>query len=302
MIRANLYEDTHSRQDFQGGPEGAIRIHPLRSQPRTSLTSVRAIRGIGGGPISGNRSSDGKSHVTSWKEGCPPTWLAGGRLARARPPACARAGPPKSASGLRGGHQLSTPRCVLPLADGLFEGVVVDEEHRILYLARERTSRARLAAGSRVDTGKKLQLDEIAARAASRRSLPKQARREAGELATPEHPGVRSRRFDRRVLHAFAGEPLHELAVDIDERIVDAAGDPQEPQIRVGFGIEPGKRRFEFGIDPTGAECADPRKSVQMIETGEQSLRSTHGQAGDGARAPVGGDAVRVLDPGNDFA
>ena len=46
------------------------------------------------------------------RRGLPPHVGFGGRLARARPPACARAGPPKSASGLRGGHQLSSPPCV----------------------------------------------------------------------------------------------------------------------------------------------------------------------------------------------
>src|SRR2546430_3332503 len=52
------------------------------------------------------------------------------------------------------------------------------------------------------------------------------------------HPGVRAGRLDAGVMDALRREPIAELAIAVDQAILGAAGNPQQPKLAVGRSEE----------------------------------------------------------------
>ena len=89
-----------------------------------------------------------------------------------------------------------------------------------------------------------------------------------------------------------------ELAIGLDEPVLRAAGDPQQPQPVVGLGVETGERGLVFLGQAAGAEGADPGEAIERVEPHEQRLGAAHREAGDGARLASLGGAVGLSTAG----
>ena len=110
---------------------------------------------------------------------------------------------------------------------------------------------------------------------------------EVCQVAAPDHPGVGAGSFDVHVSDGFRGEPGSEIAIEFDQLVGGAAGDPEQMELLIGFGVERGKFFVEFGRDAAGAESANPGKFIQSIQAGEQRFRAAHGETGDSAGVAV---------------
>jgi len=106
---------------------------------------------------------------------------------------------------------------------------------------------------------------------------------------------------DVYVLDAFAGEPGAEIAIDFNQAVFGAAGDPEQVKLLAGFGVQRGKFLIEFGSEAAGAESADVGKFIKSVEAGEQRFGAAHGQAGDGAGVAISLDEISGFDLRDDF-
>ena len=132
-------------------------------------------------------------------------------------------------------------------------------------------------------------------------SLAEQELSEVREVAAPDHPSVHAGCFDVGVLDVVGVEPLAELAVDFDQAVFSAAGDPQQPDLRIGPGVKIGEFLLEFRRETTRAESANPGKFVEGVQAREQRFGSAHGQPGNGAGGAASVDTVFGFHPWHDF-
>src|ERR1700727_1958706 len=77
--------------------------------------------------------------------------------------------------------------------------------------------------------------------------LLEEQRSELNEVVAPNHPSVEAGSLDLSNGHVPGFEVGDESPVRIDERVLGAAGDPEETEV-CGFGIERGKRLSEVEI------------------------------------------------------
>jgi len=124
---------------------------------------------------------------------------------------------------------------------------------------------------------------------------------EVGQVAAPDHPGVHARCFHVGVGDGFGGEPFAQVAVDVDEMVFGAAGDPEQFDLLAGVGVECGEFLVEFGTEAAGAEGANPGELVERVEAGEERFCAAHGETGDGARVAILLCEVFGFDARNDF-
>jgi len=98
---------------------------------------------------------------------------------------------------------------------------------------------------------------EVCARESAEKQLG-----EFSQVAAPDHPAVHAGSFDVGVLDAFGGEPGSEIAIDFDQAVLGAAGDPEQVKLLAGFGVECRKFLVEFGGETAGAKRADVGKCI----------------------------------------
>src|SRR6267154_524477 len=70
--------------------------------------------------------------------------------------------------------------------------------------------------------------------------------------------------FDVHVLDGFGSEPGAEIAIVFDQVVVVAAGNPEQVQLLIAFGVKRGKFLVEFRREAAGAEGADPGKFIEV--------------------------------------
>ena len=124
---------------------------------------------------------------------------------------------------------------------------------------------------------------------------------EVGQVTAPDHPGVHARSFDVGMRDGFGGEPFAQVAVDVDEMVFGAAGDPEQFDLLAGVGVECGEFLVEFRTEAAGAKGANPGELVERVEAGEERFCAAHGETGDGARVAILLYKVFGFDARNDF-
>jgi len=81
---------------------------------------------------------------------------------------------------------------------------------------------------------------------------------------------VHAGRFDVGVRDIFGRQPFAEVAVDFDQAIFGAAGDPQQLDLRIGPGIKIGELLVEVRREAAGTECTNVCELVERVQAGEQ--------------------------------
>ena len=136
---------------------------------------------------------------------------------------------------------------------------------------------------------------------ATGRGLAEEEGGKIDQVAAPDHPGVGAGGFDAGVFDVFGGEPGAEFAIDVDEVVVGAAGNPEQAELPGGFGVERGEFLVEFFGDAAGAEGADPGKLIEGVQASQQGFGAAHGEAGDGAGVTVLDGGIGGFDAREDF-
>src|SRR2546426_11545692 len=84
-----------------------------------------------------------------------------------------------------------------------------------------------------------------------------------------------------RSLNPFRLEPVAELAVELEQVVVRAAGDPKQAQLGVGLRVEGRELRVEVLCETARAESADPREVVERVQAGQERLGAAHRESRD---------------------
>src|SRR5579859_3881237 len=101
-------------------------------------------------------------------------------------------------------------------------------------------------------------------------SLAKQQRREVGQVTPPEYPAMPTRSFNSCMLHTLRFEPCSQVAVERDQMIVSATGDPQKMELLVCLCIQRRKVGMKVFRNSTGAEGANPGKLIEVVQARQQ--------------------------------
>ena len=107
---------------------------------------------------------------------------------------------------------------------------------------------------------------------ARRFRLSKYQLSELRQVPPPYHPGVHAWCFDVGVFHAFGRKPLAQIAVQSDQIIFGAAGDPESVQLLIVFGVESWKVCLKVFGKAARTESADPGKFIEIVQTGEKGF------------------------------
>src|SRR3990172_1980728 len=100
--------------------------------------------------------------------------------------------------------------------------------------------------------------------------LLKQQGSEFGQVAPPDHPAVRSRRFEPGIADILGSEPFEQLLVAFDKAILLATSNPEEAQPPVGLSVQPRECGVQVVAETAGAESADPGELAQGVQSGEK--------------------------------
>src|ERR1039457_3462031 len=120
----------------------------------------------------------------------------------------------------------------------------------------------------------------------------KEQRGEVDQVVAPNRPVVNAGRLDCRGLQRLCPEPGHEPAVGLDQIVLRAARDPEEPWR--DLGVHAREHPVKLVVNDGRAEPAYPGEHVRVIEPDDEALPPAHREPRDRAilapcRNPVSG-------------
>ena len=72
------------------------------------------------------------------------------------------------------------------------------------------------------------------------------------------------------MLHSPALQPFAQVAIDHDQMIIGAAGDPEQMQLRIGLGVSRRKILLKILGNAAGTESTDPGEFIEVVQAGEE--------------------------------